>query len=173
MKKKLTSISLIPVLITICSLLVPLACKKSGPSAGDSKLSFSYNGTQYSSGPGEWECTATSINIFRPDIFNGKIHFLNPHCAYLEPTGTDITSSTDCQLTSWGPPIDSVAVYLYKSGKRIISKKNCSDVTSTDIITGRTSTHTVCDIYGSFDLVLINKENKLITITDGVFELYK
>ena len=154
------------------------ACKKDSKSFVDSKFSFTYNGTQYvlpyKEGDAEWGIENSGIFIYRPDIFNGVIHFPYAKCAYLDPitNGLYLGLETNCQLTASGMPIDSVAVYLYDSGFVNIVYTNCSWETKYDPFTGNSIPYEVCDANGTFSLLLRNKENKTISITDGKFEEY-
>lgn len=164
-------------------IIMVVGCKKSSiPSKtpDDSKFSFTYKGSQYTlpyrSGIAEWGIEG-SVGIFinRPDLFNGIIHFPSPNCAYLVPrdNGGHLDLTGNCQLINTsGAPLDSIAVYLYQSGTANVSYKNCRPKTQYDPITGTYFTFDVCDANGTFDLVLKNKENKTIEITNGTFEMY-
>jgi hypothetical protein len=160
----------IPVLMT--------ACKKDTKSPAESKFSFTYNGTQYvlpyKEGVAEWGIENSGIFINRPDLFNGVIHFPYANCAYLDPVtnGVSLELETNCQLTASGMPIDSVAVYVYNSGLVNIVYTNCSWKTKYDLFTGNTIQYEVCDAIGTFSLLLRNKENKTISITEGKLEEY-
>ena len=157
------------------------ACKKDsaqGPPQG--RLRFTYNGNQYDlsyilNGTAEWGIEKSGIFINRPDIFNGSVHFPNDNCAFLDPAINALYVQMDmnCQLSSFGLPIDSVKVYLYQSGSVNIAYKNCSVKSGHDPVTGTKSSYNVCDANGSFNLVLKNKKNKTITITNGTLELYR
>ena len=164
--------------------LILLSCKKSTsdtPSTShtpfDGKFSFTYNGKTYTlpfkeGGTLEWS-TASGLYINRPDIFNGKIIYLYPNCAWFEPVGTNVEMNNNhCKLDSRGFGIDSVAVYLYESGSVVKYYKNCRTKEQIDYVYGGTSSYQVCDEEGTFNLVLKNKENKTIVITDGKFQQY-
>lgn len=155
-------------------------CKKtSSNSPTDSSLSFTYNGIQYvlpyKEGLAEWGLKNSGIYIYRPDLFKGTINYPYANCAYLEPNDiSTIQLTTNCQLTNaGGMPIDSVAVYLYQSGSVNISYINCSTKSEYDVYSGSTILYEVCDAVGTFDLILKNKENKTITITEGKLEAYR
>lgn len=174
------SASIFPVLL-LYTLVSTTACKKTDSKLpADGKFSFSYNGTQYvlpyREGTAEWGITSgTGIFIYRPDLFNGTIYFPYTNCAYLEP-GHMLTLqlAANCQLTeAGGTPIDSVAVYLYQSGTVNVSYRNCSSISEYDVYTGSTIHYQVCDADGAFDLILKNKNNSTITITNGKFEVYR
>lgn len=91
---------------------------------------------------------------------------------YLEPGIGDVQISGNCQLSSFGFPIDSVAVYLYESGSFNILYKNCYEKSEYDPFSSSTIKYSVCDADGTFNLTLKNKENKIINITDGTFEMF-
>lgn len=158
------------------------ACKKDSSShsnsPADGKFSFTYNGTQYvllyKEGTAEWGIENSGIFINRPDLFNGIIHFPYANCAYLDPntSGAPVQVAPNCHLTASGMPIDSVAVYLYQSGLVNIAYKNCSHKSEYDPYTGSAVSYDVCDADGTFNLILKNKENKMISITDGKLEAY-
>ena len=184
MKGCRTSPPFIFCLLLLASLISGItACKKSSSSSSkspyDGKLSFTYNGTPHTlpfrDGVAEWGIEGSGIFINRPDLFNGIIHFPSPNCAYLDPNtnGSSLFLASGCQLTSGsGTAIDSVAVYLYQSGSATLTYKNCTQKSEYEPFTGRTVSYDICDANGTFNLVLKNKENKTITITNGVLEMY-
>ncbi len=160
-------------------LVLTTACKKThSKSPADGKFSFTYNGTEYvlpyKEGTAEWGIENSGIFINRPDLFKGIIHFPYANCAYLDPNanGLYVQLAASCQLTALGMPIDSIAVYLYQTGLVNISYKNCSHKSEYDPYSGRTLSYDVCDADGTFNLILKNKENKTITITEGKLEAY-
>src|SRR5258708_37431470 len=113
-----------------------------------------------------------TIGITRIDIFTAPIYYKKPNCAYYATDNTGVNVTGNCQLTNFsGSPIDSAAVYIYQSGSLNVSYSNCNAVKLIDL-SGNHVTLTYCDMEGSFDLVLKNNENKLITITDGKFVQY-
>ena len=170
-------ITLIAVATLICSLP---ACKKSADyHTYDSKISFSFNGNRYvlpqKEGGSEWGIMnngAGGIFINRSDIFKGIIYYPHSNCAFFEPDGSSVQIMWDCQLSSNSFPLDSTAVYLYSEGSINLIYKNCQNKTELDPFTGRTIRYDICDVDGTFDLVLKNKENKTIRITDGKLEVY-
>ncbi|MEP7144103.1 MAG: hypothetical protein ABI707_14570 [Ferruginibacter sp.] len=181
MKKSIAStISFFYLLLLAYAFLGLTACKKTSAaetthSPFDGKLSFTYNGTQYvlpfKEGVTEWFIMNGGIYIYRPDIFNGTIYYPYTNCAYLE-NGLSVQLAANCQLSSSGSPIDSVSVYIYQSGSMNISYKNCYHKSVYDIVTGNTDSYDVCDADGTFNLILKNKENKTINITDGSIQQY-
>ena len=151
-------------------------CKKSSVEhkASDNTFSFSYNGSQYSLAPlkDEYKVDSMTIWIARFDIFTATINYIKPNCAYYATNNTVVNVNGNCQLTNGtGLPIDSVVVYIYQSGSINVSYSNCNAQKLIDL-SGNHVTSTTCDMEGSFELVLKNNENKLITISDGKFVQY-
>ena len=142
----------------------------------ESEFKFTYNGTQYvlplKQGTAEWAILDAGIYINRPDLFNGIIYFPHSNCAYLEPQGQSVQMTGNCVLSSSGFPIDSVAVYIYQSGSVNLSYTNCVNKTEYDPYSGQTVTYQVCDVNGTFELTLRNKENKTISITNWEVKEY-
>src|SRR5664279_2167612 len=172
MKKNIPFISSVLCAVGLIVLLYLSGCKKTstGHTASDNTFSFNYNGTQYSLGPnGEYKVDSMNIEITRLDIFSAAIEFKKPDCAYYATNNTIVNVSGNCQLTNGsGSPIDSAAVYIYQSGSLNVSYSNCNTSSLIDF-SGNRVTIQNCDMEGSFDLVLKNKENKLITISNGKF----
>nr|WP_314897171.1 hypothetical protein [uncultured Flavobacterium sp.] len=150
-----------------------------------SSFSFTYNGKQYNLGEHkigpyggvlgpeqEWlvSTDGSSIWINRPDIFGGVIKYKDPNCTFLSPVHDDVANLYECQLTSNGNPIDSIVVYFYKSGNHTFSYENCITKKVIDFYTGGSYNQTNCDIIGTFDLKLVNAENKIISITNGKYK---
>jgi len=162
-------------ILSLYLLVFSTACEKISPDPPtDGKLSFTYNGTQYVLPYQQgWDFIYSGIIIVRPDIFKGDILFPYSNCAYLDPNHA-VQLSPNCQLTSQGSPIDSVNVYIYQSGSMNISYKNCKDKSGNDPGPGGAGRfiYELCDIDGTFDLILKNKENKTITITEGKIKVY-
>jgi hypothetical protein len=162
-------------------IIMTVGCKKSSESsnAPESRFSFTYKGIHYilrdPGSTGDWAIGGPfGIFIDRPDLFNGRIYFPSSQCAYLDPqdNGGNVHLNPNCQLiNSNGAPVDSIAVYFYQSGSANFLYKNCRTKRQYDLLTGY-FTLEVCDVSGTFDLVLKNKENKLIEITNGTFQVY-
>ena len=145
-------------------------------------FSFTYNGKQYnfgehkvgpnggSIGPEQEWLADDGVWINRPDIFGGIINYRGPDCTFLSPVINDIVSLYNCQLTSNGIPVDSVSVYFYKSGNHIFKYENCITKSVYDIVNGRNIDERTCDVIGTFDLELVNKENRIIRITGGKYK---
>ncbi len=151
-------------------------CKKSNtaPTAADDTFSFNYNGIQYSLKPlsDEYRVDSMTISITRPDIFTGAILYKKPDCAYYAKDNSTVYMSGKCQLTNGSKqPIDSANVYIFQSGSLNVSYSNCSSYTVTDF-SGHKATITNCDMVGTFNLVLKNSENKLVTLSNGKFVQY-
>jgi hypothetical protein len=172
-------ISFIPVSLYAAGIIfifILTDCKKSSPghTVTDNTFSFSYNGTQYALAPlsNEYGVDSTTISITKLDIFSAPIYYKIPDCAYYVTDNSMVNVSGDCQLTNGsGLPIDSAAVYIYQSGSLNVAYSNCSSVSLVDF-SGHYVTAQYCDMAGSFNLVLKNNENKLITISDGKFVQY-
>jgi hypothetical protein len=173
------NISFIPFRLYAVGIIIILGltdCKKSsdGHTVYDNTFSFSYNESQYSLTPvhDEYSVDSMTIGITRLDIFTAPIYFKKPDCAFYGTDNKGVMITGDCQLSDFsGSPIDSALVYIYQSGSMNVSYNNCSTAKLIDL-SGNHVTAQYCDMQGSFDLVLKNKENKLITISDGKFIQY-
>ncbi len=145
-------------------------------------MSFLYNGKQYIivnkiNYPGgavgaeqQWLVKSDgSIWINRQDIFGGVISYGDSSCTFLSPVHNDLNNLFHCQLTTDGAAVDSTVVYFYKSGNNQFTVDNCVSKTIWDIVNGRNITQTTCIHNGTFDLELINNENKIISITNGKY----
>ncbi|MEO6613595.1 MAG: hypothetical protein ABIT05_12460 [Chitinophagaceae bacterium] len=148
----------------------------------ETKINFTYNGQQQSRGSTIFSNIIIVQNEFlfvnfaglgikdQNNLFGGDIYITatNPGtiiCAYLQPTGSSVsTTGANCQLQSGGNPIDSVAVYWYESGSLNFSYSDCKDLTGA-IVPGQKD----CAINGTFDLVLTNKNNQKMRLTNGSF----
>jgi|GEM_PF-6758024 len=150
---------------------------------GEPKFSFEFNGTKYS-GPGVagyivYNGSFGGLFIERDDLFGGSIYFyknssLSNNCAYLMPTGQQVVAQQPgCILYNSGNPIDSVKVYLYRSGSMNYSTSNCKHKKEPDFVFGGYIEYDVCDINGTFSLTLGNKNNQTIVITKGSFSIYE
>lgn len=173
-------ISFIPGSLLVMGIIIFFSlsgCKKTNAdhSAHDNTFSFNYNGRQYTLTPlnNEYTVDSTGIGITRLDIFNAMIFFQKPSCAYYATDNSLVYVADKCQMTNGsGLPIDSAVVYIYQSGSLNVTYSNCSSVSLIDL-SGNHVTAEYCDMEGSFDLVLKNNENKLITISDGHFIQYQ
>ena len=157
-------------------------CKKTDFPSYETNIQFTYNGQAYSrTSPSRilndviivqnefLLVNFTGLIIEDPALFGGRIPILtrNPgpiQCAFLQPTGGDVSPGTNCQLNSGGNPIDSVAVYWYESGSLSFTYTDCKQVTAA-IVPGQKD----CAISGQFDLTLTNKNNQKIRLTNGSF----
>ena len=172
----------IQIIISGIFLLSTISCKKDaapgGRSTQKSSLNFNYNGKQYNltytnDGAQDWGASPNDIYINRPDIFGGIIRLVSPNCGYMEPYESAVYSNANCELTNTsGMPIDSVVVYTYESGAIELTYSNCETKHGYDIITGTNYTYEICDGNGTFRLNLKNKEEKHITITNGIIKIY-
>jgi hypothetical protein len=161
---------------------VIFSCKKDSGNKNDTnQFTFTYNGVVYNAAVNNNLVNAAAINvggapgifIDMPSVFGGQIFFIRNGCAYLE-TGSDVINVTEpnCQLSiqdNFGnpQPIDSVKVYIYRSGTLNISFSECKVKSSTDPWTGATHQYQVCRAKGTFELTLINKNQQQLKITNG------
>lgn len=121
----------------------------------------------------EWSVSDRGLLINRPDIFNGVIIFPRAGCAFLEPYEGAVYNNGNCEsLNSSGTPVGSVLIYTYESGAFDFSYTNCEIKQLYDPVTGTHYTQHICDGNGSFNLVLKNKEDKSIAITNGIIKIY-
>jgi hypothetical protein len=164
-------------------------CKKNDSNAETKKdeFSFTYNGRNYNysitgnvanAGVGKGIDGTPYISIDMADVFGGRIHFEKTGCAYLQPEFTyNILLNQGCQLseiTAGGNtiPIDSVKVFVYQSGSLNVSFSNCITKSGVDIFTGLNYQYDICAALGTFDLVLANKNNETIKITNGIVKFH-
>lgn len=159
------------------------SCKKEATKEPTTYFSFMYNGKLYTFGEHnvgpyggalgpeqEWVAGEEGIWINRPDIFTGIISFRGSNCTFFTPVSTDLYNLFNCQLSPNNNPVDSVAVYFYKSGINSVNYQNCVTKSIYDIVSGSYYNQTVCDAMGTFNLELMNKENKTIRLTDGKYK---
>ncbi len=117
------------------------------------------------------------IFIDMPAVFGGRITFSHPTCAYMEPLDTAIYDDGSCHLSiknSFGDPVpvDSTDIFIYKSGSLNISFSNCVIKTERNPITGETNQFQECIASGTFDLTLVNRNNEIIKITNGIVSFH-
>jgi hypothetical protein len=74
-------------------------------------------------------------------------------------------------MSSLGGSIDSSNVLLYSSGTLNLVSSNCRTV-NVDIFGTGGAPFTYCDVNGTFDLTLQNKNNQKIVITKGVVKVH-
>ena len=158
-------------------------CKKESENENppkEHKISFEFDGKKYEMTTGVGIMISNdefqAILIGRPDLFGGTIYFHKPssnqNCAYLSPTDQSVNWTPGCILQVNGNAIDSVQVYLYRSGTLTYTKSNIKHMRS------RTSAGTwieynVADLTGTFSLTLANKNDQTITLTKGSFIYYE
>lgn len=146
-----------------------------------SYFSFTYNNQQYNLGEFNvgsggaigpehpWIALNNFIWINRPDIFGGVILFKDPNCTFLSPVNNNINQLFECQLSSNGTAVDPASVYFYKSGNHTYTSKEISTYKQFDFNTGTWYEYPLFAINGTFDLELVNSENKSIRITNGKY----
>lgn len=179
MKKTICFIYLLLMSITLFSLA---SCDSKDDKANPkSYFRFTYNGQQYDLGEFNvgaggvlgpdhaWIALDHFIWINRPDIFGGVILFKDTDCTFFSPIHNNIDLLFQCQLTSNGILIDPSSVYFYKSGNHTFTRKIYSTYKEFDFNTGIWYEHNIYDINGTFDLELVNSENKIIKITNGKY----
>ena len=147
----------------------------------DPKFSFEFNGTKYN-GPNIggiiiYNGTMDGVFITREDLFGGTINFyrnssMSNDCAYLTPTGQQFVLQQPGCILNNGNPIDSVLVFLYRSGSINYSTSNCTRKRVPDLVFGGYLEYDECDVTGTFSLTLGNKNNQTIVITNGSFTFY-
>ena len=173
--------NLLQIIIPVILFLLLAGCKKESAnnrSASNSSLSFNYNGKQYTltyvrEGVQPWGADETSIDIDAPDIFNGKILFPRPGCAYFQPVGRYIDINADCDPSYVdGLPGNTDSIYIYQNGSVSLSYSNCTTKSGYDIVTGTNYSYHLCDGNGTFELTLKNKKNETIVLTNGQIRLY-
>lgn len=173
-------------ILFLCALLqVLIACEEfvnePTPIPPQPFFSFMYNGKEYNSGgyvinadwaqgfEQEWSVRGDgSFWINRPDIFGGLISYGDSNCAFLMPVHNDL-DLFDCDLTTDIAAVDSTAVYFYKSGNKSYTLDNCVTKEFYDFFTGKMDPDKFCTQNGTFDLELINNQNKIILITNGKY----
>lgn len=146
-----------------------------------SYFSFTYNGKPYNLGEfnigsggvlgpeHDWIAGASYIWINRPDIFGGVILYKDVNCTFFSPVNDNLDQLFQCQLTSNGNPVDPIAVYFYKSGSHTFTKEKFSSYKVFDFYTGTYFDQIIYDVNGTFNLELVNSENKIIRITNGKY----
>jgi hypothetical protein len=159
-------------------------CKKTDSKADPEKdeFSFTYNGRNYNhsitgnrsnAGAGKGFDGTPYINIDMADVFGGRIHFEKTGCAYFEPEFSTVRLDQGCQLSDGNTdPIDSVKVFLYQSGSLNVSFSKCITKSGVDFVTGLNYQNEICAVLGTFDLVLVNKNNETIKISNGIVKFH-
>jgi hypothetical protein len=164
------------------------ACKKTDSKVDPEKdeFSFTYDGRKYNysitgnisnAGVSKGIDGTPYIVIDMVNVFGGRIHFEKTGCAFLEPEFTYLRLDQGCQLSEINPvgntiPIDSVKVFVYQSGSLNVSFSNCITKSGVDFVTGLNYQYEICAALGTFDLVLVNKNNETIKITNGIVKFH-
>src|SRR4030095_6184356 len=123
------------------------------------KISFEFNGKKYEITDGAgimlYNNAFEAIMISRSDLFGGTITFhessSNQYCAYLSPTGQYINWNPGCMLKNNGNAIDSVQVYLYRTGTLNYTKSNMKHKKERTSM-GTWVEYDVYDLTGTFSL---------------------
>jgi len=169
-------------------LITVTSCKDSEPTPTEF-FSFDYKGKQYNlakhkmpknggamvESEQEWGAYPPSPNlgriwINRTDIFGGVISFGGSGNGSTCTFFSSVDNVSDLYACGLRLPIDSVAVYFFKSGNHNATYENCVVKSGIDLWTGLNYTETICDVLGTFNLDLMNKENKIISITQGKYK---
>jgi len=106
-----------------------------------------------------------------PDVFGGKIFFDINNCAYLVPEILNSYIGANCTLyitNDQDTPIDSSKIFSYQSGSLDLNIGECNTHTVEDIWGLISYEVTTCMVSGTFDLILVNKDNETIEITNGI-----
>ena len=169
-------------LITACFMLLITGCKKD--KTPKDEFSFFYNGKQFHYSSADLIGSGMDVkNGFygTPSVemtlpgFDGKIVLEKTGCAYSLPKGTYINNlSPTCVVTyqSLNPsiPIDSSKIYQYSSGSFNLTSTNCTTRRTTFL--SIPVTYTNCDVNGTFDIELTNRNNERIVIMNGIVRLH-
>lgn len=170
-------------LLIISAIVVLFSCGKKSDSGNEEKkptISFKFNGKTYEItegvGLGIYDNRFDRIIIRRPDLFAGIIHFhtnssLVNNCAYMVPDDQYYMHRPGCILSNNGNPIDSVKVYLFRSGTITNQVSNCRPQRERTAA-GTWVEYDLCDITGTFSLTLGNKNNQTIVLSNGTFAFY-
>ena len=162
--------TLIPILITLLAAML-FSCSNEP----NEEFSFTYNGKKYHN-------TSANLNIgvilpgiqrifiHMPDVFGGEIYFDIQNCAYLVPEFPGSYIGQNCTLysTDQYTPIDSSKVFAYQSGSLNLTIGECNTYTVEDPFGFFSYEVTTCQVSGTFDLTLVNKNNETIEITNGL-----
>jgi len=169
-------------LLVISAIVVVFSCCKKPGDDRQNTFNFEFKGTKYNdlihAGIVAFAGEIDVVFIERPDLFGGRIFFhtnssISNNCAYLYPTGEHIlVHQPGCIIDNGGNPIDSVKFYFYRSGNINYSKTNCQRIKEQDPASGVLVEHDVCDVKGTFNLTLGNKNNQIIGISNGSFSYY-
>lgn len=168
-------------LTAIFFLMILSNCNKENENpTNQPKISFEFKGKKYEITDGVgimlYNDAFEAILISRPDLFGGTITFhkssLIQNCAYLSPTNQYITWDPGCILKNNGTAIDSVQVYLYRSGTLNYTKSNIRRKKERTTA-GTWVEYDVYDLTGTFSLTLGNKNNQTISVTKGSFIYYE
>jgi hypothetical protein len=172
---------------SVCLIITLTQCKKGNSLSTKEadEISFTCNGKDYSFDKldggngvtvyyGIYGTPLIVINL--PSEFTGTITYQQTGCAYLLPQNTTIVAQPGCKLfdysmSSLGGSIDSSKVLLYSSGTLNLVSSNCRTV-NVDIFGTGGAPFTYCDVNGTFDLTLQNKNNQKIVIAKGVVKVH-
>ena len=171
--RNIKSLAMLTSLIACCCLC---SCKKSGGSENSvpGGLQYEFEGQTYNSLNVSWTplydgTKVYGISITRYDLFGGEIVFKETGCAYLNPHNVELSEDPGCILSyTDGSPIDSSLVYLYQSGVFNVTTSNRKQISKHDPFTGEYYSVDECDVYGNFNVTLINNRGDIIEIKNGV-----
>jgi hypothetical protein len=167
-------------LFIIFSLLFTACSKNKDDNKVERYVRFTYNGQQYEANwPGSYVSTQfilpefifanfSGLYISRPDIFNGDIVVMASQanglqCAYLRPTGTNVTGMCNSLIDN-GNPIDPLRTFWLESGTIGFNYSQCENLTNVTV-----QGQQLCTVTGTFSFTLTNKNNQKIIITNGSF----
>jgi hypothetical protein len=143
------------------------------------EFSFEYNGKKYTLTKDEWTARRnddnqiTAMSIYKLNLFNGQI-FYNPGCplAFMQPVAGEMIDTSDCTLKyASGFDIDSMEVYIYKSGTFNATVSNQRQVKVLCFCSGGWRYQTIWDVTGTFELTIANGKGEEIALTNGSFKI--
>jgi hypothetical protein len=164
------------IIIIISFVCIFYSCKKNKVESERNEFSFTYNGQKYNysvtgnisnAGVGKGVDGTPSIGIDMISVFRGNIYYEKTGCAYLKPEFTTLQFNQGCN-----PLLDPAEVFIYQSGSLNVTFSNCVRKAGVDVITGSNYQYDDCAALGTFDLTLVNKNNEIIKITNGIVKFY-
>lgn len=177
------------VIFLIFALPAIVACKKNNSKeTKQSFIRFTYNGKvyNYTADPnttlqaGASYLSDNNRNSF-PGVFindpsivgisGARLEFSGNRCAYMGAQISIYNPGCILKDISSGSPkdIDSVKTFYYESGTLNISETNCKTERKYDIVTAQYYDLSYCTLSGTFNLVLTNKNNTKIILSNGEF----
>lgn len=151
--------------------LLVISCKKESVTEKKVNVSYYYNGKIYNEGLGFY---VGNILINVPEE-PGSFIYINSQqqCAFKIPAGLSYyTSYPGCNV-SFDSPVDSSQLYFYRSGTMNYSYYDCYNFPVMVYGSGGVRYVEHCKVTGSFDLMLSNNKNDIITVkSNGDFVIH-